>query len=227
MRITLATNWWALIIRGLAGIAMGILTLAWPGITLVALVFLFAGYALVDGVTSIIAAVHAAEARERWVSMVLEGLVGIAAAIVTAVWPAITALALVYVIAAWAVHHRRTRSCGGGPPATPISGEWLLILSGVASLLFGFLLTMAPLAGAVVIALWVGAYALIFGVLLVALGFRLRMWGRRLSAGGPLAAPAIDRGAYRFRHGTDRINAVTGQIRANDREREEIRLWQP
>jgi len=169
---------------------MGILTLAWPGITLVALVFLFAGYALVDGVTSIIAAVHAAEARERWVSMVLEGLVGIAAAIVTAVWPAITALALVYVIAAWAVLTGALEVAAAVRLRRHISGEWLLILSGVASLLFGFLLAIAPLAGALVIALWVGAYALVFGVLLVALGFRLRMWGRRLSAGGPLAAPA-------------------------------------
>ena len=190
MRITLATNWWALIIRGLAGIAMGILTLAWPGIALVVLVFLFAGYALVDGVTSIIAAVHAAEARERWVSIVLEGLVGIAAAIVTAVWPAITALALVYVIAAWAVLTGALEVAAAVRLRRHISGEWLLILSGVASLLFGFLLAIAPLAGALVIALWVGAYALVFGVLLVALGFRLRMWGRRLSAGGPLAAPA-------------------------------------
>jgi len=190
MRIALATNWWALVIRGLAGIATGILTFVWPGITLVALVFLFAGYSLVDGVVSLIGAVRAAEAHERWGVLVLEGLVGIAAAIITAAWPGITALALVYVIAAWATVTGVLEIMAAIRLRNVISGEWLLVLSGVASVLFGFLLVIAPIAGAVVIALWVGAYALVFGVLLVALGLRLRAWGRQFAPGGAWAVPA-------------------------------------
>src|SRR5579871_4530384 len=103
MNFILAKNWWALVIRGLVGVTFGVLTFVWPGITLAALVLLFAAYALVDGVLNIAASVRAAEAHERWVVLLIEGLIGIGAAVVTMVWPAITALALVLVIAAWAL----------------------------------------------------------------------------------------------------------------------------
>jgi uncharacterized membrane protein HdeD (DUF308 family) len=178
------------VIRGIAGIALGILTFVWPGITLVALVLLFGAYSLIDGVMSLIGAVRAAEAHERWGVLVLEGLVGIAAAAITVLWPAITAIALVYVIAAWAVITGALEIGAGIRLRKVISGEWLLIVGGIASVLFGFLLIMAPVIGAVVIALWVGAYAFIFGVLLVALGFKLRSWGHDLMAGGALPLPA-------------------------------------
>lgn len=190
MRIALATNWWALVIRGLAGIAFGILTFAWPGITLVALVFLFAGYSLVDGVMNIVGAVRAIEKHDRWGILVLEGIVGIGAAAITVVWPGITALALVYVIAAWAVVTGCLEIAAAIRLRRVISGEWLLVLSGALSLVFGILLVISPIAGALVIALWVGAYALIFGVIMVALGLRLRSWGRNVMASGHIPAPA-------------------------------------
>jgi uncharacterized membrane protein HdeD (DUF308 family) len=190
MRLALTTNWWALVIRGLAGIAFGILTFVWPGITLVALVFLFAGYALVDGVVNIIGAVRAIEKHDRWGVLVLEGIVGIAAAVVTVAWPAITALALVYVIAAWAMVTGGLEIAAAVRLRSYIRGEWLLILGGVLSMVFGFLMIIVPLAGALVIALWVGAYSFVFGVMLLALGFRLRSWGRSITAGGPIPAPA-------------------------------------
>jgi len=190
MRMVLATNWWALVIRGLAGITLGILTFAWPGITLVALVFLFGAYALVDGIFNIVAAVRAAKVHERWGAMVLEGLVGIAAAAITVAWPGITALALVYLIAAWATITGVLEIIAAIRLRKVISGEWLLILSGIASVVFGFLLVVAPIAGALVIALWVGAYMLVSGVLLVGLGLKLRTWGRTFTAGGPLPVPA-------------------------------------
>jgi uncharacterized membrane protein HdeD (DUF308 family) len=190
MRIALATNWWALVIRGLAGIAFGILTFAWPGITLVALVFLFAGYSLVDGVMNIVSAVRAIEKHDRWGILVLEGIVGIGATAITVVWPAITALALVYVIAAWAVVTGCFEIAAAIRLRRVISGEWLLVLSGALSLVFGILLVISPIAGALVIALWVGVYALIFGVIMVALGLRLRSWGRSVMASGHIPAPA-------------------------------------
>jgi uncharacterized membrane protein HdeD (DUF308 family) len=190
MRLALATNWGALVIRGLAGIIFGILALTWPGITLLALVFLFAGYALVDGVTSLIGAVRAIEHHDRWGVLVLEGIVGIVAAVVTIAWPGITALALVYVIAAWAIITGVLEIAAAIRLRRHISGEWLLVLGGIASLVIGFLLMIAPLAGALVIAIWVGAYALVFGVVLVALGFRLRSWGRTSTAGGQVPLQA-------------------------------------
>jgi uncharacterized membrane protein HdeD (DUF308 family) len=190
MRIALATNWWALVIRGLAGIAFGILTFAWPGITLIALVFLFAGYSLVDGVMNIVGAVRAIEKHDRWGILVLEGIVGIGAAAITVLWPGITALALVYVIAAWAVVTGCLEIAAAIRLRRVISGEWLLVVSGALSLVFGILLVLSPIAGALVIALWVGAYALIFGVIMMALGLRLRSWGRGVMARGHIPAPA-------------------------------------
>ena len=190
MRIALAKNWWSLVIRGIAGIVLGILTFVWPGITLVALVFLFGAYALIDGVMSLVGAVRAAEAHERWGVLVLEGIVGIAAAAVTVLWPAITTIALVFVIAAWAVITGALEIGAAIHLQKAISGEWLLIVAGIASVLFGILLVIVPAIGAVVIALWVGAYAFIFGILMVALGFKLRSWGHDLTAGGAMPLPA-------------------------------------
>ena len=190
MRIALATNWWALVIRGLAGIAFGILTFAWPGITLIALVFLFAGYSLVDGVMNIVGAVRAIEKHDRWGILVLEGIVGIGAAAITVFWPGITALALVYVIAAWAVVTGCLEIAAAIRLRRVISGEWLLVLSGALSLVFGILLVISPIAGALVIALWAGAYALIFGVIMMALGLRLRSCGRSVMASGHIPATA-------------------------------------
>src|SRR5215510_11655212 len=101
--LTLAKNWWVLVIRGLIAILLAGLAFAWPGITLTALVFLFGGYALVDGIVSVVAAVRAANRHEQWGWLLLEGLTGILAAVITAVWPGITLLALVFVIGFWAI----------------------------------------------------------------------------------------------------------------------------
>jgi uncharacterized membrane protein HdeD (DUF308 family) len=190
MRVALASNWWSLVIRGVAGILIGILTFLMPGITLAAWVFLFAAYALVDGVMSIVGAVRAAKSHERWGSLLLAGLAGIAAALITIAWPAITALALVYVIAAWAMVTGVLQTVAAVRLRKYIEGEWLLALGGIASVIFGILLVIAPLAGALVITLWFGAYALGFGVLLVVLGFRLRSWGRTLPSEPSIPLPA-------------------------------------
>jgi uncharacterized membrane protein HdeD (DUF308 family) len=190
MRPILARNWWSLVLRGVLGIILGVITFVWPGITLTALVFLFAGYALLDGALSLAGALRAAEAHERWGALLFEGIVGILAAFVTALWPAITALALVFVIAAWAIVTGIAEIAAAVRLRRQIHGEWMLALAGVASILFGVLLAAMPLAGALVLALWVGAYMLVFGVMLVALGLRLRSWSRGSHAGAPMPAPA-------------------------------------
>ena len=190
MRLALATNWWSLVIRGILGIIVGVISFAWPAITLAALVFLFGAYALFDGVVNIVGAVHAMERHERWGAMVLEGIVGIAAAVVTVAWPPVTAIALVYIVAAWAVVTGALKIAAAIRLRRYVAGEWLLVLSGVFSLLLGFLLAASPLTGALILALWVGAYWFVFGVLFVALGLRLRSWGGGSTARGHIPAPA-------------------------------------
>ncbi|MCU1257527.1 MAG: hypothetical protein JWO80_412 [Bryobacterales bacterium] len=190
MRVILAHNWWSLVLRGILGIAVGVVTFAWPGITLAALVILFGAYSLVDGVVSIVGVVRAAKAHERWGALLFEGIAGIAVGIVTMLWPAITAFALVLVIGAWAIVTGVLEIVAAIRLRNYISGEWLLLLSGTASLIFGVLIMIVPVAGAVFIALWVGAYAFISGILMIALGFRLRSWGREHLTGPTVAAPA-------------------------------------
>ena len=187
-----AHSWWSLVLRGVIAILAGLLTFAVPGITVAALVILFGAYALMDGILNIVGAWRAAERHERWIPLLLEGFIGIAAAVVTAVWPGITALALVMIIAAWALVTGVLEILAAVRLRKYISGEWLLALSGVASILFGALLVIFPAAGALAIALWIGVYFVVFGVLLVSLGIRLRGYARReLGYGGsPAHAPS-------------------------------------
>lgn len=191
MRTLLANSWWSLALRGLLAIIVGVLTFVWPGITLFALVMLFGAYALVDGVLNIAGAWRAAERHERWMPLLLEGFIGIAAGIVTAFWPAITALSLVFVIAAWALVTGGLEIVAAVRLRKYITGEWLLALAGIASILFGGLLAIFPVAGALAIALWVGVYMFVFGIILLLLGFRLRGLAREYGyTGTPAHAPS-------------------------------------
>jgi uncharacterized membrane protein HdeD (DUF308 family) len=137
-----------------------------------------------------IGAVRAVQSHERWGALLIEGIAGIVASAITVAWPGITALALVFVIAAWAIVTGAFELVAAVRLRKHITGEWLLALGGIASVVFGVLLILAPVAGAVVIALWVGAYTLVFGVLMIALGFRLRSWGKTAHAGPSVAVPA-------------------------------------
>ena len=190
MQVVIARNWWSLVIRGLVGILFGIITFAWPGITFAALVIVFGAYALLDGVFSLVGAVKAAQAHERWGVLVFLGVTGIGAGVVTVLWPAITAFVLVCLIAAWAIVTGIFEITAAVRLRRYIEGEWLLALAGIASLVFGILIMIAPLAGALVIAFWVGAYALVSGVMLVTLGIKLRSWGRRQPTGHSVPLPA-------------------------------------
>lgn len=190
MSVVLARNWWSLIIRGLAAILLGVITVFSPGITLGALVLVFGIYALIDGLVSIAGAVKAIQKHERWGTLIFEGIAGIAVFIITIAWPAITALSLVYVIAAWALVTGVFEIAAAIRLRKQIEGEWLLALAGVASLILGVLMIAVPLAGALAIALWVGAYAFVFGILLVVLGFRLRNWARESGSRDWMPHPA-------------------------------------
>jgi uncharacterized membrane protein HdeD (DUF308 family) len=190
MTIVLARNWWSLVLRGVIAILVGIVTFVWPGITVGALVLLFGAYALLDGVLSLVGAWRASRAHERWGALVFEGIAGIVAAAITVLWPGITAIALVYIIAAWALVTGVFEIAAAVRLRHYITGEWLLILSGIASILFGFLAIALPLVGALAIALGIGIYAVIFGTLLIALGFKLRNWTKTVHAGSTVPLPA-------------------------------------
>ena len=160
-----------LLIRGAIALAAGIVAFAWPGITIAALVLIFAAYAVIDGTTNLVLAVHGP--GRRWMH-VLQGLIGIAAGVLTFFWPGITGLVLILFIASWAIVGGALQIAAAIRLRKVIHGEWLLALSGVVSTLFGVLVVAFPLAGAIGISWMLGTYAISAGMLLIGLGIRLR-----------------------------------------------------
>lgn len=182
MAIVLAGRWWTFVVRGIAAILFGVLTFLWPGISLTALVFLYGAYALVDGAFNIVAAISKVRGRRHWWALLLQGIVGMAAGLIAFAIPGLAALALLYLIAAWAILGGAFEIAAAIRLRKQLTGEWLLALSGVLSIAFGILLMLFPGAGALALVLWIGAYAVVFGGLLVALGFKLRRWGQSADA---------------------------------------------
>ncbi len=173
MSAALAQNWWAIALRGIFGIAFGLIALFLPGVTMLSLVLVFAAYMLIDGVLAIVSAVRAIRTKERWGLLAFQGALSIFTGVAAAIWPTITVLAFVILVAAWAVVSGLLMTAAGFQLNLD-HGRWWLVLGGIASLLLGIALLVAPLIGAVVLTWWIGAYALVFGVLLLVLAFRLR-----------------------------------------------------
>ena len=170
----LAKGWWLLLLRGIAAIVFGLLAFAWPGLTLVTLVLFYGAFALVDGVIALVAAFSGgAKPLPTW-WLVIVGLLGIAAGIVTFVMPGITALLLIIFIGAWALVHGVFEIIGAIQLRKEIDNEWMLILSGVVSVLFGLIVLIAPGAGALGLIWVIAAYSIVFGISVVALALRLR-----------------------------------------------------
>jgi uncharacterized membrane protein HdeD (DUF308 family) len=182
----LASNWWTLTIRGIVAILFGIFTFFRPGTTLTALALVFGAYALVDGIFSIVAAIRGRRHGERRWVLAAGGVAGVAAAAVTFLWPGITVLAMVLVVAFWALVTGIVELAAAIRLRKFIEGEWLLALAGIASIVFGALLIVWPLTGAIVVAWWIGAYAAALGAILLALSFRLRWWTRQIQPGAAL-----------------------------------------
>jgi uncharacterized membrane protein HdeD (DUF308 family) len=186
----LARNWWALLIRGVAAVIFGVLAFLWPGATIVAIGILFGAYAFVDGIFAIVSAVRAAEAHQRWWPFVIEGIVGLVIAAITFYDIGITLLALYITIAAWAFITGILEIVAAIELRKAIQGEFWLVLGGIASILFGILMIWRPLAGALAIIWIIGAYAIVFGIMMIALSFRLRNQGATAMPGGVGASGA-------------------------------------
>src|SRR5215467_5386426 len=174
----LAKNWWLVLLRGIAGIVFGLLAFAWPGLTLLTLVLFYGAYALIDGIVALATAfTGGAKMVPTW-WLVVVGLLGIAAGLVTFLWPGVTALVLIFFIGGWAIAHGVFEIVGAIKLRKEIDNEWWLILAGALSVIFGIAVLAAPGAGALALVWVIGAYSLVFGILLVGLALRLRQHRR-------------------------------------------------
>jgi uncharacterized membrane protein HdeD (DUF308 family) len=177
----LGRNWGWVMLRGAAALLFGLLAFAWPGLTLGILVIVWGAYALADGVLALIAACRVRHRGRPFWSLLIVGLLGLAAGVVTFLWPGMTALVLLLCIAVWAIIMGIFQISAAIRLRQMIENEWLLGLSGVLSVLFGILMFLQPGAGALAVIWLVAAYAVVFGVLLLGLGFRLKRHAARVA----------------------------------------------
>lgn len=177
-------NWWTFALRGLIAIIFGVVALIRPGQALQALVLVFGAFALVDGVLAAAAGISSAAFFDRWWALLLEGLTGIAVGLLAFFWPAVTALVLLYFIAAWALITGIFEIVTAIQLRREITGEWMLILGGVLSIGFGVLLFAFPAAGALSVVWLIGIYALVFGISEIIFAFRLNGFRRDFLAAG-------------------------------------------
>ncbi len=166
--------WWMFAVRGFIAILFGLAAFIWPHLTLLTLLILFAIYALIDGFIAVVASIQGSQHYSRWWVLLLEGIVGIVIAMVTFFCPAITALALLYVIASWAIITGVLEIGQAFTKRREISNEWLMALAGVVSVLLGLILLASPVAGLLALVWVIGVYAIVFGVVLVARAFQFR-----------------------------------------------------
>jgi uncharacterized membrane protein HdeD (DUF308 family) len=177
-RASISRNWWILTVRGVIAILFGIMAFAWPGLTALVLVLLFGAYALVDGVVAVVHAFQMRSMTSNWWVLLVEGIAGIIFGVLALVWPGITAITLLYIVAIWAIitgiieitSAFSLRGAGGL--------EWALGIAGVLSILFGVVLFLDAAAGILALIWLIALYAIIFGVVLVIRSFQLRSWAR-------------------------------------------------
>jgi uncharacterized membrane protein HdeD (DUF308 family) len=167
----LARSWWLIALRGVLAVIFGLIALIMPAATILALVLLFSAYMIVDGAFAIYAAIRAGRRHESWGLLLVQGIASLAAGVLAFLWPGLTVLAFVLLIAAWAI----VSGCimFAAAFATENGRGWLA-LGGIAALIYSVLMIVAPLAGAVVLTWWLGAFALVFGAALLVLSWRLR-----------------------------------------------------
>jgi uncharacterized membrane protein HdeD (DUF308 family) len=178
MVVVLASNWWTLVLRGVLAIIFGVVTFLMPGVAIGALVLLFGAYVFVEGIFNIIAGLRAPKGYARWWTLLLEGVISVIAGLLAFFYPLATTVALLYLIAFWAIVTGVFEIATAIRLRRQMTSEIFLILSGIVSILFGALLIFAPAAGALAVVWYIGIYAIIFGALLIGAGFKLRGWMR-------------------------------------------------
>jgi uncharacterized membrane protein HdeD (DUF308 family) len=167
--------WWVLLLRGLLAIGFGIGALVWPSLTILALVVVFGVYSLLDGILDISMGIGGRQlpGSSRWV-LVLMGLFGIAAGIIAFLWPEITAVALLWIIATWAIITGIFEMVAAIRLRAEIDNEWLWILTGILSVILGVILIFQPAAGALALVTTIAIFSIAWGVVLVTLSFKLK-----------------------------------------------------
>jgi uncharacterized membrane protein HdeD (DUF308 family) len=185
---TLSQNWWLVVLRGVLAILFGIAAFIWPGITLLTLIVMFGVYAIFDGLIAIWTGLSRTRESSRWWMFLLEGLLSIGAGIAALVWPGLATLVFIYIMAFWAVFTGILEIVAAIRLRHEITNEWFLALGGVLSVGLGILLFLQPAAGSLAIIWIIASYALVFGILLLILGIRLRNW-KLPDTTAPLSSP--------------------------------------
>jgi uncharacterized membrane protein HdeD (DUF308 family) len=174
MESTYGGNWWAVVIRGIVAIIFGVAALIWPAITLFVLIALFAAFVIVEGAFTIVQAFRRAGRGGSFWARVARGVIGILFGLAVLFWPGITAIILLYLIAFWAIVTGVLEIIAGIALRDEISNEWWMVAGGVISLIFGILIAAFPGAGALTLILFIGIYAIVFGIVLLITGIQAR-----------------------------------------------------
>jgi uncharacterized membrane protein HdeD (DUF308 family) len=177
---SIARSWWLYALRGVAAIIFGVLAFTSPGATLLALVLVFGIYAIIDGVLAVIASFQMRELVNRWWVVLLEGLIGVIAGIVVLVYPLLSAVTLLYLIAFWAVFTGIMEIIAAIHLRHEVNNEWALILTGSLSVILGIILVVSPSSGALALIWAIGIYAVFSGVLMLFLAFRVHGFFRQM-----------------------------------------------
>ena len=178
----LSRYWWMTLLRGVIWIAFGIVLFTRPGVSLATFILLFGAFALADGIGTVITAIGGRNENESWWALLLAGLAGIGIGVLTFYNPAITALTLQVLIAMWAVSTGLLQVVAAIRLRKEIQGELWLVAAGLLSIAFGVLLVARPVVGALAVLWIIGSYAVLFGIVLIALAFTARSFAKRVGS---------------------------------------------
>jgi uncharacterized membrane protein HdeD (DUF308 family) len=174
--VILAHNWWMLLLRGVVAVLFGLLCFSYPDLTLFVMRVMFGVYALVDGILATASAISAGSDTPRWWSTLLEGIVGSVLGLLILIWPGVSVFGLLYLIGVWGISTGILEIMAAIRLRQHFTNEWLLLLTGAGSVIFGLLILVVPRAGVLAVVWWIGTYAILFGMFYVALALRLRRW---------------------------------------------------
>jgi uncharacterized membrane protein HdeD (DUF308 family) len=164
--------WWLFLIRGLFGLALGVYALLFPGATLAVVVILIGAYLIVDGIVAVAKAVQILRTDKHWWALLLEGIIGIAAGIAIFAWPGLSVLTLAFLVGYWAIISGVLGIVSALRLRTHVRGEWLYLLFGVISVIFGIFVLLAPATGLIYIVWMISIYGFVMGVTMIGLAIR-------------------------------------------------------